>query len=187
MSLVSLGLSTRFTMGFFSSLLGRRGPSPNVAMEISLDDYLYLFDYGMHYLGFLSGMSARARTIAELFLFRGWATQFGFRMFSTHPELSVSIMHETVNLLANTLVRAMLAAEYNVKFEQLYADDFTSLLHSRWQHYDGIFRESRTEKDRLAAFRICAASTEHCSARDPVKAMLLTADYLIPKKSKIAW
>ena len=185
MSLVSLGLSTRFTMGFFSSLLGRRGPSPNVAMEISLDDYL--FDYGMHYLGFLSGMSARARTIAELFLFRGWATQFGFRMFSTHPELSVSIMHETVNLLANTLVRAMLAAEYNVKFEQLYADDFTSLLHSRWQHYDGIFRESRTEKDRLAAFRICAASTEHCSARDPVKAMLLTADYLIPKKSKIAW
>jgi hypothetical protein len=118
-------------MGLFSSLLGRRGPSPNVAREISLDDYLYLFDYGTHYSEFLSGMSDRARAIAELFLFRGWATQFGFRMFSTHPELSVSIMHETVNLIANTLVRAMLAAKYNVKFEQLYADNLTSLLHSR--------------------------------------------------------
>src|SRR6266436_1637661 len=86
--------STRFTMGLFSSFLGRRGPSPNVAREISLDDYLYLFDYGRHYSDFLSGMSDRARAIAELFLFRGWATQFGFRMFSTHPELYVSIMHE---------------------------------------------------------------------------------------------
>src|ERR1700690_716819 len=142
-------------MGLLSSLLGlSSSPSPEVALEIDLKSYFYRIDYAVRYRDFLAHAANPSLAIVELFLFRGWNTQFGFRIFSSHPEISERILHLMVNL-SNTLGQAMLNLKYGVHFERSFGVNFIDLLQSRWQEYDSIFIQRRTEQDAFASFQIC--------------------------------
>ena len=165
-------------MGFLSSLLGlSSSPSPDVEREIDLGHYIYLFDYTTHYRDFLALTANPTLAIAELFLFRGWVTQLGFRIASSHPEISERILGQTVNL-TDTWGRVSLVAKHGVRFERLFPSDFMDILESRWQQYDSIFIQRRTEQNFVASFQICSAVASHCGVNDPLISMMLEPHYL---------
>lgn len=105
-------------------------------------------------------------------------SQFGFRIFSSRPDISERVIYEVVNL-SSTLGRAALVSLHGVHFERIYPTDFMSVLESRWQEYDSIFMQSQTQEQPFAHFQICGAVSAHCGPKDPIKSVLLAKDYLL--------
>jgi hypothetical protein len=75
-------------MGFFQKLFGKT-PEINVSTA-KIDEQVYLMNYRDHYASIL-GEHSDPRRLAELFLFRGWTAQFGYRIFSSNPTASAKL------------------------------------------------------------------------------------------------
>jgi len=90
-------------MDLFKNQFGSKtNNTPKDSSKIDFSKYFYIMNYSKHYAEFLEGVPDKSKVISELFLFRAWTTQFGFRMFSPNEEISEKVIYEIVNQ-SNTL------------------------------------------------------------------------------------
>jgi hypothetical protein len=99
-----------------------------------VDDMVFNLDYRSRYAPILLEFLSES-AIAEIFLFRAWATQFGYRMFSTNAEVSENLVGETVNS-CKYLGLDSFAQIHGFSIEDKLGDDFISLVDDRWRDYD---------------------------------------------------
>src|SRR5687768_5503070 len=66
------------------------------AWTAKIDEQIYLLNYRNHYADILD-KRVTSRRLAELFLFRAWTAQFGYRIFSLDLKVSEKLIGETVN------------------------------------------------------------------------------------------
>lgn len=99
-----------------------------------VDELVFTLDYRSHYAPILLEHLSEA-AIAELFLFRAWTTQFGYRMFSTNSGISEHLIGETVNS-CKYLGLESFEKIHGFSIEQRLGDDFISLIEDRWSDYD---------------------------------------------------
>ncbi len=73
--------------------------------------------------------------LAELFLFRAWTAQFGYRIFSSDRYASEKLIGETVNA-CKYLGLGVVEKLHGFSIESELGADFITLIEDRWKEYD---------------------------------------------------
>lgn len=160
------------------SLLKRlfRKPLEINASTAKIDEQVYLMNYRNHYGDILGDHITQPR-LAELFLFRAWTAQFGYRIFSSHPDASEKLIGETVNA-SKCLGLGMFRQVHGFSVESELGSDFISLIEDRWRDYDVVV-STMPKADRLPTMEIITVLTKHLDVADPVATYKLSMDFLI--------
>lgn len=140
-----------------------------------IDQQVYLLNYRDHYQNIL-GDDTSPPVLAELFLFRGWTAQFGYRIFSTNQEASEKLIGETVNS-SKYLGLALFEKVHGFSVERELGSDFISLIEDRWQHYD-IIVSTLPQVDRLPTTEIINVLMQRIGVTDPRVTFKLARDFL---------
>ncbi|MCB9197413.1 MAG: hypothetical protein H6600_03070 [Flavobacteriales bacterium] len=165
-------------MGLFDKLFGKKQPltTENINEKLNIGEYFYLMSYNEHYSEFLSGIDNKNKVIAELFVFRAWTTQFGFRLFSSQPEVSEEIIGQVFN--QGKLGKGMLNQLEQVDIEVETNREYVDLMDSRWQDYDSVFIENKNSETPIPTRQICGKLTDFCDIHDPMKFIWLCTDFI---------
>lgn len=165
-------------MGLLDKLFGKKQPltTENINEKLSIGEYFYLMSYNEHYSEFLNGIENKNKVIAELFVFRAWTTQFGFRLFSSQPEVSEEIIGQVFN--QGKLGKGMLNQLEQVDIEVETNREYVDLMDSRWQDYDSIFIENKNSETPIPTRQICGKLTDFCDIHDPMKFIWLCTDFI---------
>lgn len=165
-------------MGLFHWLFAKNEnlKPENINEKINLGQHFYLMTYRNHYSEFLEGVENKKKVIAELFVFRAWTTQFGFRIFSSQPELSEMIIGQIFN--QGKLGKGMLKQLEQVDIEKETNSEYVDLIDSRWQEYDKIFIENKNSETPIPTRQICGKLTDLCDIQDPMKFMWICTDFI---------
>ncbi len=165
-------------MGLLGKLFGKQDTltADNINERIKLGQHFYLMNYSGHYSDFLDGVDNKKKTIAELFVFRAWTTQLGFRLFSSQPTLSEIIIGEVFN--QGKLGKGMLSQLEQVDIEIETNEEYGDLVDSRWQAYDKIFIDHKNSETPVPSRQVCGKLTDFCDIKDPVKLMWLCKDFI---------
>ena len=148
-------------------------PEMNAATA-KIDELVYLMNYRDHYADIL-GAHVTDRRLAELFLFRGWTAQFGYRMFSTNPEASEKLIGETVNA-SKYLGLGIFREVHGFSVESELGSDFLTLIEDRWYDYDHVI--VTTPKAGIQTMEIVSVLTKRLDVSDPVVTYRLSIDFL---------
>ena len=160
-------------MSLFNKLFGR-STDINVSTA-KIDKQVYLLNYRDHYSDIL-GENTTPAVLAELFLFRAWTAQFGYRIFSSNPEVSEKLIGETVNS-SKYLGLGIFQEVHGFSVENVLGSDFISLIEERWRGYDVIV-STMPSNDRLPTMEIIAALTQYLGISDPIVTFKLSTDFL---------
>lgn len=165
-------------MGLFNRLFGKRKlvTTGNINEKLNIGEYFYLMSYRKQYAEFLSGIENKNKVIAELFVFRAWTTQLGFRLFSLYPEISEEIIGEVFNQgeFGKRMLNELDQVDIEVETNQEYFD----LMDSRWQEYDRVFISNRNAENPIPTRQICGKLTDFCDVRNPVKFFEICTDFI---------
>ncbi|PYI92408.1 MAG: hypothetical protein DME97_08740 [Verrucomicrobia bacterium] len=166
-------------MGLLRTFFGVASAA-DIVKGIDLGGFFYSDNYKESYPSLLNSTDSSNRSrIAELYLFRAWVTNLGFRVFTSRKEVAERVTYELVNL-SNTLGRAVLASEYGVEFDKISNVDYMTLLDSRWQHYDSVLLANQTDESPFADFAIAGSVLQLCRCiGDPISQMSVASGYLI--------
>lgn len=148
------------------------------AATAKIDDMVYLLNYERHYAGILTGLGespAGPQVLAELFLFRGWTVQFGYRIFSSDKEASEKLIGETVNS-TKYLGLAMFREVHGFSLEDTLGADYMSLVEDRWRNYDLVV--STHIAGGIPTMELMAALTRRLGVADPAVTYQLSMDFL---------
>ncbi len=160
-------------MGLFTKLF-RKPPEINAATA-KIDEQVYLMNYRRHYATILNDHITSKR-LAELFLFRGWTAQFGYRIFSSNPAASEKLIGETVNSSKYLgLAAFQIAHGYSVEAE--LGADYISLIQDRWQGYDHVIVATRPQPG-IPTWEIVACLEDRRGVADPLVTYALSMDFL---------
>lgn len=165
-------------MGFLKKLLGINSgiTIQNFNEKLNLGEYFYLMNYRDHYEKFLEGLENEERVIAELFVFRAWTTQLGFRLFSSNPEISEKII-ESIIAQGKQLGIGMLNI-MEVDIEKETNLEYMALINSRWQVFDKAFIDNKKSGLPIPTRQICGQLTEFCEIQDPTKFVWICTDFI---------
>jgi hypothetical protein len=141
-----------------------------------IDRLIYLMNYNDHYADILGDHLTHNR-LAELFLFRAWTAQFGYRIFSSDPYASEKLIGETVNA-SKYLGLGMFQQVHGFDVESELGSDFISLIDDRWRDYDVVV-STMPNADRLPTMEIITVLTKHLDVADPVVTYKLSMDFLV--------
>jgi hypothetical protein len=159
-------------VGFFKSLFGgRSAPRDNVS-QIDIGKYLYLLDYEQRYRELLPLAPDRRLAISELYMFRGWTTQWGFRLFSPSKEIGEKVIYEVWNHAA-TLGRITIEAKYKIEIPD------SSTVELRWQEYDEVFIQDKTSEHPIPALQLGSKAASFCGIPNNTGAIYLLATELL--------
>ena len=121
-------------MNFLKKLFKPKEKNDCNSAQTHIGKLTYLLNYREHYSSmFTEPLSNKA--LAELYLFRGWVTQFGYRIFSSDQEISESLIGETVNT-TKYFGLDVFEQVHNFSLEESLGDQYMQLLDSRWRSYD---------------------------------------------------
>jgi hypothetical protein len=109
-----------------------------------VNNLVFELDYRSHYAPILLEFLSEA-TISELYLFRAWTTQFGYRIFSTNEAASEHLIGETVNS-CKYLGLDSFKGIHGFSIEERLGDDFISLVEDRWRDYDLVVSTDVTKQ-----------------------------------------
>ena len=143
--------------------------------NLDVGEYFYLMSYNEHYTEFLSGIENKNKIIAELFVFRAWTTQFGFRIFSSQPDVSEEIIGKVFN--QSKLGKGMLRLLEHVDIEIETNLEFIELMNNRWKEYDSIFNKYKNSEISVPTRQICSRFLELCDVNSPVKFIWICTDF----------
>jgi len=160
-------------MSLFKRLFGK-APEINAATA-KIGELVYLMNYRDHYAEIL-GEHITPHRLAELFLFRSWTTQFGYRIFSSDPGVSEKLIGETVNA-SKYLGLGMFEQVHGFSIEAELGSDFISLVEDRWQGYDLVV-STMPKLDRLPTMEIVGVLTKRLNVSDPTVTCELSLDFL---------
>lgn len=166
-------------MNLFNKLFGSSNASkPANTRQVStgIDEFVYLLDYRAHY-GQVLGQHMSDKALAELYLFRGWTTQFGFRIFSAKPEVSEQLITQTVTYTMH-VGQKLFYEKHNINIEECLGNSYMNLLDSRWQSYDLIFVNNKNG-DNFAAPQITWQLMKHLNINDVIVSMMLEGMFSI--------
>jgi hypothetical protein len=110
-------------------------------------------DYRSHYKDALEGLGEshmRATVLAELYIFRAWTAQFGYRIFSSNAGLSEKLIGETVNS-TKYLGLDLFQEVHGFSIEDALDAEYMSLVEDRWQKYDLVV-STRLSAPRITNF-----------------------------------
>jgi hypothetical protein len=161
-------------MGLLRKLFGK--PPEINASTAKIDEQVYLMDYRAHYADILGDHITPLR-LAELFLFRAWAAQFGYRIFSSDPDASEKLIRETVNA-SKYLGLGMFEQVHGFSVENELGTDFISLIEDRWRDYDVVV-SAMPRADRFPTMEIIAVLTKRIDIADPEVTYKLSMDVLV--------
>lgn len=165
-------------MGIFDNLFGKKKSlsTENINKKLNIGEYFYLMSYNNHYSEFLNGIENTNKVISELFVFRAWTTQFGFRLFSSQPEVSEEIIGEVYyqGKLGKELLNQL--EQVDIEFET--NREYDNLINSRWQEYDSVFIKNKNSENPIPTRQICGKLTDFCDLRDPMKLIWISTDFI---------
>ncbi len=161
-------------MGLLNKLFGK--PPEINASTAKIDEQVYLMNYRDHYADILGDHITPSR-LAELFLFRAWTAQFGYRIYSSDPGTSEKLIGETVNA-SKYLGLGTFQQVHGISVENELGSDFISLIEDRWRDYD-IVISTMPKADRLPTMEIVAVVTKRLDVADPEVTHKLSTDFLV--------
>lgn len=144
--------------------------------NLDVGEYFYLMSYNENYTEFLSGIENKNKVIAELFVFRAWTTQFGFRIFSSQPEVSEEIIEKVFN--QGKLGKGMLSLLEHVDIEIETNREYVDLINNRWQEYDKMFIEHKNSEIPIPTREICSRFLDFCDVHSPIKFIWICTDFM---------
>ena len=166
-------------MGLLASLFGLAPvPSPDIASKLDLGCHFCSFDYRKNYSSLLTEAYNPALVISELFMFRSWVTQLGFRIFCSYPEITDRILYKVIEISIINGPGSLLLM-HDVQIDRCIAGDYATVLQVRWHRYEDVFRGRQSREDQLASFPVCASVIAACGPPDPLHTMTLAASYLM--------
>lgn len=165
-------------MGFLRNFFDRQDSltANNINEKLKIGSHFYLIKYNDQYADFLDGVQNKKKVIAELFVFRAWTTQFGFRVFSSQPVISEIIIGEVFNQgklgkgILNKIEQVNIEVETNLEYEDL--------IESRWHEYDKVFIDNKNSETQIPTRQICEKLTEFCKIKDPEKFIWICIDFV---------
>ena len=162
-------------MGFLKRLFCK---SPEInAASARIDEQVYLLNYRDHYADILHEYLTERR-LAELFLFRAWTAQFGYRIFSSNREASERLIGETVNA-AKHLGLGMFQQVHGFSVEEELGAEFISLVEDRWCHYDVVVSTMPLAANSLPTMEIVGVLAHRLGIADPKVTYALSIDFLL--------
>jgi hypothetical protein len=135
---------------------------PLNAASAKIDEQVYLLNYRHHYSSILEDKATPAR-LAELFLFRAWTAQFGYRIFSADVSASEKLLSETVNA-SHYLGLPVFQQLHGFSVEEVLGDSFLNLIEDRWHDYDSAVIGARLPGS-LPTIAIVSALTNRLASR----------------------
>jgi len=114
--------------------------------------------------------------LAELFLFRAWTAQFGYRVFSSNPTASEKLIGETINA-SKYLGLVAFQQVHGFSLESELGAEFIDLVEDRWRDYDVVV-STMPKADRLPTMEIVGVLANRLSVADPVVTYGLSMDFL---------
>lgn len=136
----------------------------------------FLIDYKKQYAQFLEDLPYQEVCLSELFLFRSWTTQFGFRIFNSFPEFNDSIIYHALNQ-AILFGRGGFKIGYGIDIESVLGGTVTSIVSNRWQAYDAKVEQNK-ERAEIPTRMICAELMERCLTSSPSNYMWICSDFI---------
>lgn len=166
-------------MNFFKNLFGISDEitKETINEKLDLGKHFYLMNYKDHYSDFLDGLDNTSNKIAELFVFRAWTTQFGFRIFSSKSEVSEEIIGEVFNQ-GKVLGIGILEKTQGINIERELSGKYVDIVDKKWQKYDRIFIENKNSEPKIPTQQICGQITENCDINNPVKYTWLCTNFI---------
>ena len=129
------------------SLFTGKSKKPDV-IALQLDKMVYMdFNYRDHYRSILRREPA-PKQIAELFLFRAWAVQYGYSMLCKEKATADEIIFQCV-MMYQTFGQLFINDRNNMNIENELCDDIMSLIDNRWRDYDAIAFQYREEMRKV--------------------------------------
>lgn len=113
------------------------------AATARIDEQIYLLDYSEHYSEILEKYLTNRR-MAELYLFRAWTAQFGFRVFASDSGKGDKLLSEVVNS-SQYVGLAAFELVHGFSIESELGNDYMSLVEDRWGQYDSVIPERVAE------------------------------------------
>ncbi len=151
-------------------------PTEHDIRDNNFGKHFYLMDYRQHYSKFLDGSIDQKRTLSELFLFRGWTTQFGFRIFNSQEHLTDEILNNIVNS-ATTLGVGIFNVTHGFDPQEILGKKLIDLIENRWQAYDAIV-EGSSGSSQIPTAALVGAAMRRSDIHDPSKFVLLSSDFM---------
>jgi hypothetical protein len=160
---------------YADKVLGRQ-PAVN-AKTARIGEQVFLLDYRSHYASIV-GQSVPNARLAELFLFRAWTAQFGYRLVLTDQDpLSDRLIGLTVNS-CKYLGQAVFQMIHDISVESELGADFIALIEDRWRQYDLPLISTRPAVDGLPTWKIISDLTTRLNIADPCVTTALAWDFL---------
>jgi hypothetical protein len=166
-------------MGFIKKLFGfsEEITTDNLNEKLDLGQHFYLMDYKDSYSEFLEGLKNKNKIIAELFVFRAWTTQFGFRIFSSKPQVSEEIIGQVFQQ-GKMLGIGILEETQGINLEKELNGKYVDIVDEKWQEYDALFIKNKNSEPQIPTRQICGQLTENCDIQDPTKFTWLCTNFL---------
>ena len=159
-------------MGFLQRLFKPR--TPINAATAKIDEQVYLLNYRDHYAPIL-GKSVTPACLAELYLFRAWTAQFGYRIFSSSPAASEKLIGETVNS-CKYLGLGVFREIHGFSIEETLGQAFIDLIEDRWLSYDLCVTEA-SGAEKVPTLELIAVLTDRLNVADPTVTYKLSFDF----------
>tara|TARA_Y100001958_G_C21187591_1_gene516334 strand:- start:764 stop:1312 length:549 start_codon:yes stop_codon:yes gene_type:complete len=164
-------------MGFFGNIFGNKETLSTENVRKKIANY-YVKNlsiiFGEHYEDILNGVDNKKKMIAELFVFRFWTAQFGFRIFSSQPVISEKIIEIIYN--EGKLQMESIHKDEEVDIESELNKKYDDLIDSRWQEYDKVITEN--DSDSLPTMKLCGKLLDFSGGSDAGKLYLMSTDFL---------
>ena len=150
------------------------------AEDAEVGKFIFLMNYKEHYAEVFKEISSNdqfitSRILAELYIFRGWTTQFGYRIFSSNEDVSEKIIGEVVNS-SNYLGLGLFEKLEGVSVEKELRGNYLDIIENRWRKYDLIV--STNTEDGIPTRKIVGELTDLAGIKDPLVFMALCYDFL---------
>lgn len=168
-------------MSLFKKIFGQNQTAPPIispkptAADSLVGEFTYLVNYRDQYASIL-GSNITNHALAELYLFRGWTTQLGYRLYSTKPADSETLLNEVVNS-TKSIGQQIFSRKHGFSIEETLGSDYISLVNSRWQAYDITFIGNKIGSD-IPTPQIIGRLLKFININDPVVSMMLEASFL---------
>jgi hypothetical protein len=142
---------------------------------VRIDEQVFSLNYSEHYSEILGQFLTKKR-VAELYLFRGWTAQFGFRIFVSDPVKADKLLSEVVN---STHYLGLWAFEHlhDFSIESELGDDYMSLIEDRWGGYDSVI-PMRVASEGVPTREIISLLVERLGIEDGLVFFGLSTDFI---------
>jgi len=146
--------------------------------KIDFGKHYYQMKYREHYKPILNDIADGRKAICELYLFRVWTTQFGFRLCCADKgKIAERLVFNTVNLCVSSLAVGLFNLYNQVDVCRDIGGDLKEILVKRFEEYDQVFFKYRAENNLLPV-QVCSLVMDNLKiSSDANKVNFLCADF----------